>query len=109
MQSGSDRARGSLEASQEDLTTRPCGGEAEAAHPGVKLVRKTALRKILRLSSGFGLVIIGIIGLILPVMPGWVFLIPGLLILSEYFPPLKRVLDWAKKKALDVTRSHREG
>jgi hypothetical protein len=42
---------------------------------------------------------LGVIGLILPVMPGWVFLIPGLVILSDYFPWAKRLLDWAKEKA----------
>ena len=42
--------------------------------------------------------ILGVIGLILPIMPGWVFLIPGLVILSDFFPPLKRLLQWAKEK-----------
>ena len=55
------------------------------------------LRKTLRILSGLGLVIIGIIGLIMPIMPGWVFLIPGLVILAEYFPPVRRLLDWAKR------------
>jgi uncharacterized membrane protein YbaN (DUF454 family) len=55
------------------------------------------LRKTLRILSGLGLVIIGIIGLIMPIMPGWVFLIPGLVILAEYFPPVQRLLDWAKQ------------
>jgi uncharacterized membrane protein YbaN (DUF454 family) len=57
------------------------------------------LRKTIRVSTGVGLVILGILGLILPIMPGWVFLIPGLLILSEYFPGVKRLVDWAKRKA----------
>jgi uncharacterized membrane protein YbaN (DUF454 family) len=57
------------------------------------------LRRIIRVSTGLGLVILGITGLILPVMPGWIFLIPGLLILSEYFPGVKRLMEWAKKKA----------
>jgi uncharacterized membrane protein YbaN (DUF454 family) len=41
---------------------------------------------------------LGVIGLILPIMPGWIFLIPGLVILSDYFPPIKRLLHWAKDK-----------
>jgi len=41
---------------------------------------------------------IGIIGLILPVMPGWVFVIPGLIILSDYLPPVKRLVEWVKRK-----------
>jgi len=57
------------------------------------------LRKILRPFLGFFLVILGVIGLILPIMPGWVFLIPGLVILADYFPPIKRLVEWAKAKA----------
>ncbi len=57
------------------------------------------LRKITRISLGILLVILGVIGGFLPVVQGWMFMIPGLLILSEYFPPVKRLLDWAKAKA----------
>jgi uncharacterized membrane protein YbaN (DUF454 family) len=53
----------------------------------------------LRLITGLGLVLLGIIGLILPVMPGWVFLIPGLMILAERFPAVRRLVEWAKEKA----------
>jgi hypothetical protein len=55
----------------------------------------------MRISGGIGLVILGIAGLILPVMPGWIFLIPGLIILADYFPPIRRLLEWAKKKAIE--------
>jgi uncharacterized membrane protein YbaN (DUF454 family) len=64
------------------------------------------VRRILRLATGIGLVLLGIVGLILPIMPGWIFLIPGLIILSDFFPPLKRVLEWAKRKAVDLKDSH---
>lgn len=51
---------------------------------------------------GVGMVILGIIGLILPIMPGWIFLIPGLMILAEEFPWLDRFLNkwiaWGKQK-----------
>ena len=57
------------------------------------------MRRIFRPFLGVFLVIIGIIGLILPIMPGWVFVIPGLLILADYFPPIKRLVEWAKAKA----------
>ena len=53
---------------------------------------------LLRILSGFGLVLLGIVGLIQPIMPGWIFLIPGLVILAEYFPPIRRLLHWAKSK-----------
>ena len=55
-------------------------------------------RAVLRIVTGVGLVLIGIAGIILPIMPGWVFLIPGLLMLGDYFPPAKRLVDWAKAK-----------
>jgi uncharacterized membrane protein YbaN (DUF454 family) len=56
----------------------------------------------LRISSGVGLVLIGIVGLILPVMPGWVFIIPGLVILGEHSPRIKRLLEWARRKFEDA-------
>ena len=57
----------------------------------------------MRMVLGFGLVILGIVGLILPVMPGWIFLIPGLLILGDYFPPIRRLVDWAKRRSEEHT------
>jgi len=56
-------------------------------------------RKTVRLFLGFALLFVGIVGLLLPVMPGWIFVIPGLLILSEYFPPIRRLTEWAKARA----------
>jgi uncharacterized membrane protein YbaN (DUF454 family) len=58
----------------------------------------TGWRAVFRIMSGIGLLLIGIVGLILPIMPGWIFVIPGLMILADYFPPIKRLLDWAKAK-----------
>lgn len=58
----------------------------------------SVLKKILRIATGVGLLIIGIVGLIMPIMPGWVFIIPGLMILAEYSPRIKRLLDWARRK-----------
>ena len=43
--------------------------------------------------------IIGLIGGLIPVFQGWMFGIPGLIILADYFPPFKRILDWAKGKS----------
>jgi uncharacterized membrane protein YbaN (DUF454 family) len=56
------------------------------------------MRAILRISGGIALVAIGIVGIIMPIMPGWVFIIPGLVMLSDYFPPVKRLLAWARRK-----------
>ena len=52
-----------------------------------------------RITLGIILVIIGLIGGLIPVFQGWMFGIPGLIILADYFPPIKKLLNWAKKKA----------
>lgn len=70
------------------------------------------LRHTVRIILGSLLVIVGIVGLILPVMPGWIFLIPGLLILGDYFPPIRRLVDWAKQRFAEADaqfRRHQAG
>ena len=57
----------------------------------------TIIKKSLGIIVGVVLVCIGIIGGIIPIFQGWVFGIPGLIILSKYFPKLKKILYWAKK------------
>ena len=56
------------------------------------------MKKILRIGMALGLILTGIVGLILPIMPGWIFIIPGLIILADYFPSVHRLLQWAKSK-----------
>lgn len=60
------------------------------------------MKKIGRIAAGIGLILIGIVGLILPVMPGWVFIIPGLVILADHSPRIRRLLDWVKAKFEDA-------
>ena len=60
------------------------------------------MRHTFRITLGFLLVIIGLIGGLIPIFQGWVFGIPGLIILADYFPPVKRVLDWAKSKDISM-------
>ena len=55
---------------------------------------------ILKISLGILLVIIGLIGGIIPIFQGWMFGIPGLIILANYFPPIKHLLSWAKEKVM---------
>ena len=57
------------------------------------------IKHTLKISLGIILVIIGFLGGLIPIFQGWVFGIPGLMILANYFPPAKRFLNWAKKKA----------
>ena len=57
------------------------------------------MKRTLRITFGIILVIIGMIGGLIPIFQGWIFGIPGLIILADYFPPIKRLLSWAKKKS----------
>jgi hypothetical protein len=51
---------------------------------------------------GIILVIIGLIGGLIPIFQGWMFGIPGLMLLGSVFPPVKRwtqnIMEKAKKK-----------
>ena len=57
------------------------------------------IKQTARITFGIILVIIGLIGGLIPIFQGWIFGIPGLIILADYFPPVNRLLVWAKKKA----------
>ena len=56
------------------------------------------VKHLLKITLGIILVLIGIIGGLIPIFQGWVFGIPGMIILAEYFPPVRRILNWAKNK-----------
>jgi len=56
------------------------------------------MRDIIKIAIGIILIIIGLIGGLIPVFQGWLFGIPGLIILANYFPPAKRILIWIKKR-----------
>ena len=53
---------------------------------------------IIKVVVGIILILIGIIGGLIPIFQGWIFGVPGLIILANYFPPAKRLLHWAKEK-----------
>ena len=57
------------------------------------------IKQTVRITLGIILVIIGLIGGLIPIFQGWIFGIPGLIILADYFPPVNRLLVWAKKKS----------
>ena len=57
------------------------------------------MKHTLPITFGIILVIIGMIGGLIPIFQGWIFGIPGLIILADYFPPVKRLLNWAKRKS----------
>ena len=55
------------------------------------------IKTFFRVGLGIILLIIGLIGGLIPIFQGWMFGIPGLIILADYFPPLKQILSWSKK------------
>ena len=57
------------------------------------------VKHTLKIVLGLTLVLIGLIGGLVPLFQGWLFGIPGLIILANYFPPIKRFLRWAKDKS----------
>ena len=56
------------------------------------------IKHSLKIAFGIILVLVGIVGGLIPIFQGWVFGIPGLIILAEYFPPVRKILRWAKDK-----------
>ena len=55
------------------------------------------MARVARILAGSGMVLLGVLGLILPILPGWIFLIPGLVILGREFKWARDILDWLKK------------
>jgi uncharacterized protein (TIGR02611 family) len=65
-------------------------------------VRRPLLIRIGAVMAGTVLVLAGIIGLLLPVVPGWLLIIAGLAILATEFVWARRLLDTAKARAYDL-------
>jgi uncharacterized membrane protein YbaN (DUF454 family) len=53
--------------------------------------------RVARIFGGSALLVVGLVGWILPVIPGWPFVIPGLILLGEEFHWARRTLAWLKK------------
>ncbi|MCS7025684.1 MAG: PGPGW domain-containing protein [Bryobacteraceae bacterium] len=64
------------------------------------------MKRILRLFSGFTLLVVGFI-LALPFVPGpgVALMILGLVILGEEFPWARRIVDWGKRKLESIRPS----
>jgi len=63
-----------------------------------------------KICLGFLLIIIGIIGGFIPIMQGWMFVVPGLAILATEFTWARKVNEWVKsrfKKAVARVKSRR--
>ncbi len=53
---------------------------------------------------GIALVLLGVLGLILPIMPGWIFLIPGLILLSTKFKWAQKLLERLRAAGHDLRK-----
>ena len=56
-------------------------------------------RRVAVTIAGFALVLAGIVGLILPIIPGWLLIIPGLALLATEYVWAQRLLRVAQQKA----------
>jgi uncharacterized membrane protein YbaN (DUF454 family) len=54
------------------------------------------IKRALRIASGLAMVVAGLAGLALPILPGWILLIPGLILLSREFHWARRLLGWLR-------------
>ena len=54
------------------------------------------VRRFIMILVGFTLLLLGVIGWALPVMPGWLFVLPGLAILAAEFVWARRLLEHVK-------------
>lgn len=67
------------------------------AYTGSRIRKGTRLlKRSLRIGFGFVLLAGGLIGWLLPVIPGWLMVIPGLLLLSKEFHWARRLLAWLR-------------
>ena len=64
----------------------------------------TPFRKLLIGILGFTMLLVGLVGLVLPLLPGWLLLIGGLAVLSTEYLWAKRLSEGARKRAATMTR-----
>ena len=65
-------------------------------------IRRPLIVRVILVVVGTILLLGGLIGLLLPIVPGWLMIIPGLAILGTEFVWARRLLDTAKTKASDL-------
>ena len=56
------------------------------------------IKDSIQITLGIILVIIGLIGGFIPIFQGWIFGIPGIIILARYFPSIKRMLYYLSER-----------
>ena len=56
------------------------------------------MNRVVMQAVGYGFLVLGVLGLFLPFLQGFLFLIVGLLILSRHALWAARLLDWVKRR-----------
>lgn len=56
------------------------------------------MKRWLRMAGGVVLLVVGLLGWALPILPGWLFVIPGLMILGREFHWARKTLEWLKNR-----------
>lgn len=72
------------------------GAQAMIGTAGVE--RTGTLSVVFRHIAGWSLILLGLVGLVLPIMPGFLFILPGLGLIAPEIPWAKRTLEWSKEK-----------
>lgn len=72
------------------------GTQAMIGTAGVE--RTSGLSVVLRHVAGWTLILLGLVGLVVPIMPGFLFILPGLGLIAPEILWAKRALDWGKGK-----------
>ena len=70
---------------------------------------KRRARVIFDWIAGLTLLTIGVVGLVLPILQGWVFILAGLAVLSSHSRWARAALDWLKAKGRAVKTRIVEG
>ena len=74
----------------------------EPVEPDDVRISRPLIVRIALVVIGTILLLGGLIGLLLPIVPGWLMIIPGLAILGTEFVWARRLLDTAKARASDL-------
>lgn len=70
-------------------------------------VQKNVMR-VIRISLGSLSLVLGVIGLVLPILQGWFFLALGVILLSKDIPLFRRLSDWMHKRFPIIDRSNQK-
>lgn len=79
----------------------------------MKIIART-IRWMRKQALALGFILLGIIGLILPIMPGWIFIALAVLLLAEDVPLFQRLIHkverkWPRSRAVIARARHRLG